>query len=159
MHATVVIFPGSNADTEMIHTLRDVLQVRTECRDVFVTPRVEGPFTSGLPRVLRLPIAHAEGRYQADPETLRKLVDERAIALQYCDREGLVGGDANPNGSAMDIAGIYGGPRRNVLGLMPHPERMSEPFQGQGCADGRALFDAVLRSVSGARSAPSASAP
>ncbi|WP_437981852.1 phosphoribosylformylglycinamidine synthase subunit PurQ [Sorangium sp. So ce117] len=241
MHATVVIFPGSNADAEMIHTLRDVLQVRTstawhrdaelpagtdlvaipggfsygdylrcgaiartsqivpairrhaergglvigvcngfqilteagllpgaltrnahlrfECRDVFVTPRAEGPFTTGLPRVLRLPIAHAEGRYQADPETLRKLVDERAIALQYCDREGLVGGDANPNGSAMDIAGIYGGPRRNVLGLMPHPERMSEPFQGHGSADGRALFDAVLRSVGGARSAPSASAP
>ncbi|WP_437295091.1 phosphoribosylformylglycinamidine synthase subunit PurQ [Sorangium sp. So ce426] len=118
----------------MIQPLRDVLQVRT-------------------------PIAHADGRYQADPETLRKLVDERAIALQYCDREGLVGGDANPNGSAMDIAGIYGGPRRNVLGLIPHPERMSEPFQGHGSADGRALFDAVLRSVGGARSAPSASAP
>lgn len=240
MHATVVIFPGSNADAEMIHTLRDVLQVRTstawhrdaelpagtdlvaipggfsygdylrcgaiartspivpairrhaergglvlgvcngfqilteagllpgaltrnahlrfECRDIFVTPCAEGPFTSGLPRVLRLPIAHAEGRYQADPETLRKLVEERAIAFQYCNREGVVGGDATPNGSAMDIAGIYGGPRRNVLGLMPHPERMSQPFQG--CADGRLLFDAVLRYVQAGRSASAAaSAP
>jgi phosphoribosylformylglycinamidine synthase subunit PurQ / glutaminase len=233
MHATVVIFPGSNADAELIHTLRDVLQVRTstawhrdaelpagtdlvaipggfsygdylrcgaiarcspivaavrrhaergglvlgvcngfqilteagllpgaltrnahlrfECRDVFVTPRAEGPFTSGVPRVLRLPIAHAEGRYQADPETLRGLVEARAIALQYCDRDGVVGADANPNGSAMDIAGIYGGPCRNVLGLMPHPERMSETYQG--CADGRALFDAVLRSATRSTSA------
>jgi phosphoribosylformylglycinamidine synthase subunit PurQ / glutaminase len=238
MHATVVIFPGSNADAEMIHTLRDVLQVRTstvwhrdaelpagtelvaipggfsygdylrcgaiarcspivaairrhaerggyvlgvcngfqilteagllpgaltrnahlrfECRDVLVTPRAEGPFTTGLPQVLRLPIAHAEGRYQASPETLERLVAERAIAFQYCDREGQVGGAANPNGSALDIAGIYGGPRRNVLGLMPHPERMSDAFQG--CADGRALFDAVLAS-SQKTAAVAASAP
>jgi phosphoribosylformylglycinamidine synthase subunit PurQ / glutaminase len=226
MHATVVVFPGSNADAEMIHTLRDVVGVPTvtawhrdpelppgtdlvaipggfsygdylrcgaiartspilaavrrhaerggwvlgvcngfqilteagllpgaltrnahlrfECRDVFVTPSAEGPFTSGIPRVLRMPIAHAEGRYQASAEALAQLEREGCVALRYCDREGAVRGEANPNGSVDNIAGIYGGPRRNVLGLMPHPERMSEPFLGG--SDGRAIFDAVLRS-------------
>ncbi|EYF04423.1 phosphoribosylformylglycinamidine synthase subunit PurQ [Chondromyces apiculatus] len=235
MHATVILFPGSNADAEMVRTLRDVLQVRTsiawhrdaelpagtdlcaipggfsygdylragaiarvspivaairrhaergglvlgvcngfqilteagllpgaltrnahlrfECRDVHVTPQAEGPFLTGLPRVLRLPIAHAEGRYQASPETLRALEESRSIAFQYCDREGRIGRtpdeapwtEANPNGSTLSIAGIQGGPRRNVLGLMPHPERMSEDFQGG--ADGRSLFDAAVRSA------------
>jgi phosphoribosylformylglycinamidine synthase len=233
MHATVVVFPGSNADAEMIHTLRDVVglttatawhrdaelpggtelvaipggfsygdylrcgaiartspivaavrrhaerggfvlgvcngfqilteagllpgaltrnqNLRFECRDVFVTPAADGPFTSGLPRVLRLPIAHAEGRYQASPGTLRALAAEGRIALRYCDREGAASAGANPNGSIDDIAGIYGGPARNVFGLMPHPERMSEPFLGGD--DGRAIFDAVVRSAAARSSA------
>src|SRR6185503_9391326 len=102
-------------------------------------------FTRGLPPVLRLPIAHAEGRYQADPATLARLAREDLIAFRYCDREGAVTAGANPNGSLENIAGIYGGPRRNVLGLMPHPERMSEPLLGG--EDGRAIFEAVIRSA------------
>lgn len=227
MHATVVVFPGSNADAEMVHTLRDVVQVRTsvawhrdaelpaetelvaipggfsygdylrcgaiakvspivqairrhaerggyvlgvcngfqilteagllpgaltqnthlrfECRDVFVTPVGSGPFTDGLPRVLRLPIAHADGRYQAAPEVLTALERDGNIALRYCDANGDVTEAANPNGSLASIAGIYGGPAKNVFGLMPHPERISEPLLGG--ADGRALFDAVLRAA------------
>ncbi len=128
--------------------------LRFECRDVFVTPAADGPFTDGLPRVLRLPIAHAEGRYQAGAEALAKLERDRCVALRYCDRTGAVTAEANPNGSVDNIAGIYGGPRRNVLGLMPHPERMSEPFVGG--ADGRAIFDAVLRAASGPAPAPAA---
>jgi len=227
MHATVVVFPGSNADAEMIHTLRDVVQVHTEtawhrdtelpagtslvaipggfsygdylrcgaiartspiiaaimrhaerggyvlgvcngfqvltetkllpgaltrnahqrfeCRDIFVTPTGDGPFTHGLPKVLRLPIAHAEGRYQADAETLHTLESSRRIGLRYCDQDGNVVAAANPNGSLDNIAGIYGGPRNNVFGLMPHPERMSETLLGG--ADGRAIFEAVIRSA------------
>jgi len=227
MHAAVVVFPGSNADAEMIHTLRDVVQVHTstvwhrdaelpadtslvaipggfsygdylrcgaiagqspilaairrhaerggyvigvcngfqiltearllpgaltrnahqrfECRDVFVTPTADGPFTRGLPKVLRLPIAHAEGRYQADPDTLRALYADSRVALRYCDRQGNVVDAVNPNGSIDNIAGIYGGPRRNVFGLMPHPERMSEPLLGG--EDGRAIFEAAVRSA------------
>src|SRR5262249_20353881 len=123
--------------------------LRFECRDVFVTPTAAGPFTSGLPPVLRLPIAHADGRYQASAETLRRLETEGRIALRYCSPHGEVTAAANPNGSAENIAGIYGGPRLNVLGLMPHPERMSEPFLGG--ADGRAIFDAVVQaSLAGA---------
>jgi phosphoribosylformylglycinamidine synthase len=91
--------------------------------------------------VLRLPIAHAEGCYFADEATLGK-VD---VALRYCDAAGEVTQAANPNGSLRNIAGIYGGPRGNVLGLMPHPERMSEPLHG--CDDGRKLFAALVETV------------
>jgi phosphoribosylformylglycinamidine synthase len=95
--------------------------------------------------VLRLPIAHADGRYQASAATLKQLEEEQRVALRYCDRSGVVTSASNPNGSVDNIAGIYGGPRRNVLGLMPHPERMSEPFLGG--ADGRTIFDAVVRAA------------
>jgi phosphoribosylformylglycinamidine synthase len=225
MHATVVVFPGSNADAEMIHTLRDLVgmttvvawhkdaelpqatdlvaipggfsygdylrcgaiakvspimpairrhadrggyvlgvcngfqilteagllpgaltqnqHLRFECRDIFVTKISDGPFTNGVGPVLRLPIAHAEGRYQADDRTLRELESSGRIALRYCDASGKVTPEANPNGSLASIAGIYGGPKKNVLGLMPHPERMSEPMVGG--SDGRQLFESVLR--------------
>jgi phosphoribosylformylglycinamidine synthase subunit PurQ / glutaminase len=99
--------------------------------------------------VLRLPIAHAEGRYQAAPEVLEALERDGRVALRYCDAAGHVGEGANPNGSLAAIAGIYGGPHKNVLGLMPHPERMSEALVGG--SDGRAIFDAVLRAASGGR--------
>ena len=91
--------------------------------DVLVAKVHDGPFTRGLPPVLRLPIAHAEGRYQIDPEGLARLEAEGRIALRYCDASGAAAREANPNGSIDNIAGVYGGPRRNVLGLMPHPER------------------------------------
>ncbi len=227
MRAAVVVFPGSNADAEMIHTLRDVVGVPTEviwhketalpagvdlvalpggfafgdylrcgalcrtsaivpavrahaakgglvlgvcngfqvlteigllpgaltrnahlrfeCRDIFLTPCADGPFTSGLPSVLRVPIAHAEGRYQVSASDEARLLAEDRIALRYCDASGSVTEASNPNGSLHNIAGIYGGPRKNVLGLMPHPERRSEPAMGG--SDGRLLFDAVARSL------------
>jgi phosphoribosylformylglycinamidine synthase len=94
---------------------------------------------------LRLPIAHAEGRFQAAPHELELIEAEERVALRYCDRDGAVVPDANPNGSLDAIAGMYGGPRRNVLGLMPHPERASEPLHGN--EDGRALFEALVRSA------------
>ena len=93
----------------------------------------EGPFTKKVGKRLRLPIAHGEGRYQASPEVLARLDGEGRIALVY-DGE-------NPNGSVRDIAGIYGGPRKNVFGLMPHPERMSEEVLGG--QDGLELFTSV----------------
>ena len=101
-----------------------------------------GPFTPKLDDVWRLPIAHGEGRYQADAQTLRRLEGEGRIGLRYCTGDGAIDDRANPNGSMHGIAGVYGGPRRNVFGLMPHPERMSESILGG--ADGRKLFDAVL---------------
>ena len=119
--------------------------LRFECGDAYVKVTAEGPFTKRLGDVWRLPIAHADGRYHATPETLKRLEGEGRIALRYCDAKGVVGGAANPNGSIDDIAGIYGGPKKNVLGLMPHPERMSELLQGGD--DGRQLFEAVLRAA------------
>ncbi len=222
--ACVVVFPGSNADAEMIHTLRDVcgaptevvwhtetalpagvdlvalpggfsygdylrcgaiakvspivpairahaarggwvlgvcngfqiltevgllpgaltlnVNRRFECGDWFVKVTAEGPFTPRVGDVWRLPIAHGEGRYQADEATLRRLEGEGLIGLRYCTSAGAIDEAANPNGSLHAIAGIYGGSRKNVFGLMPHPERMSEEILG--CADGRKLFEAVL---------------
>jgi phosphoribosylformylglycinamidine synthase I len=117
--------------------------LRFECRDLFVTVSASGPFTSGYQGVLRLPIAHAEGRYHADELTLRRLESEGRVAFRYCDRSGKVDEETNVNGSVASIAGVYGGPNKNVLGLMPHPERASEPFVGN--ADGRNLFDSIVR--------------
>lgn len=109
-----------------------------------VTVRVDGDGPCSPPRgaVLRLPIARAEGRYHADDDTLKALEGDGRIAFRYVDPAGAVTDDANPNGSLASIAGVYGGATRNVLGLMPHPERMSEPVHGG--VDGRALFDALL---------------
>ena len=117
--------------------------LRFECRDVFVKVEADGPFSSAVGTVLRLPIAHGEGRYQAAPEVLTRLEGEGRIALVYCTRDGAVTPDANPNGSVKNIAGIYGGATKNVLGLMPHPERMSEACLGG--TDGLELFLAVAR--------------
>jgi phosphoribosylformylglycinamidine synthase len=117
--------------------------LRFECRDVFVKVEAEGPYAAKAGAVLRLPIAHGEGRYQASPAVLARLQGEGRIALVYSTREGAVTGEANPNGSALNIAGIYGGPSKNVLGLMPHPERMSEECLGG--SDGLSLFSAVVR--------------
>lgn len=119
--------------------------LRFECRDIFVRVEAEGPFTQGNARrgtILRMPIAHGEGRYQAAPEVLARLEGEGRIAFVYCTREGAVTNDANPTGSARNIAGIYGGPSKNVLGLMPHPERMSEDCLGG--RDGLELFLSVV---------------
>ncbi len=106
------------------------------CRDV--TLKIDGqetPVTRGLAgRTLTMPIAHAEGNYFADPETLDALEGEGRVVFRY------VGGA--PNGAARDIAGIAGGPKRNVVGLMPHPERAAEAILGR--EDGRQLFQALL---------------
>jgi phosphoribosylformylglycinamidine synthase len=118
---------------------------RFECKDVFLKKQGDGPFTQGVPDVVRVPIAHAEGRYQLDEASRKKLEDEGRIAFRYCDASGAVVPEANPNGAVDNIAGIYGGPRRNVLGMMPHPERLSETALGG--VDGRAIFEAVLASA------------
>ena len=117
-------------------------QLRFECRDVNIRVESMGPFTHTLPRgrVLRLPIAHAEGRYQCDPATLNSLREHEQIAFRYCDAQGQVGSEPSVNGSIDEIAGVYSR-NKNVLGLMPHPERASEALLGS--ADGFALFEAL----------------
>jgi phosphoribosylformylglycinamidine synthase len=119
--------------------------LRFECRDVFCKVTAEGPFSPALGRVLRLPIAHGEGRYQATEEVLARLQGEGRVALVYSTHDGAVTDAANPNGSVKNIAGIYGGPSKNILGLMPHPERMSEDCLGG--KDGLALFTAVASRI------------
>jgi phosphoribosylformylglycinamidine synthase len=125
--------------------------LRFECRDVYVKVTADGPFSPAVGKVLRLPIAHGEGRYQASPEVLARLDGEGQIALVYCEADGQVDERANPNGSVRNIAGIYGGPNKNVLGLMPHPERMSEACLGG--TGGLELFSAVVQRGTSKRAA------
>ena len=117
------------------------------CRDVHLRVEVAAtPFTRGYRpgQVVRMPVAHNEGNYYADPSTLDRLFDENRVAFTYCDDEGRSDAVANPNGSARDIAGIVSR-RGNVLGLMPHPERLCDPLLGG--TDGRAMFEGLLAAV------------
>jgi phosphoribosylformylglycinamidine synthase len=124
------------------------------CEFVHVrTERADTPFTCALRpgAVLRLPIAHAEGRYYADPEIRARLSAHRQVAFRYCDAAGTASPGANPNGSLDGIAGLVS-VSGTVLGLMPHPERASEDLLGS--ADGRLIFESLVRWIaSGATSA------
>jgi phosphoribosylformylglycinamidine synthase I len=91
-------------------------------------------------QVIKVAIAHGEGNYFADTETLACLEGDGRVAFRYCTREGVVGGDANPNGSMHDIAGIYS-ESFNVLGMMPHPENLIDPLVGG--TDGLPLFESL----------------
>ncbi|HLZ07201.1 MAG TPA: phosphoribosylformylglycinamidine synthase I, partial [Chloroflexota bacterium] len=105
--------------------------------------RTDTPFT-GLARpgqILRMPIAHGEGRYFADPTTIAQLDDQKQVILRYCSAKGDIGAE-NPNGSLGAIAGICN-ERRNVFGLMPHPERCSE--LDLGGIDGGVIFRSVIQ--------------
>lgn len=114
------------------------------CR--YVNIRVENTDTAftnacSLGEVLRLPIAHMEGNYFCSPETLQRLREEGRIIFRYSDPEGNIIKQPNPNGSLANIAGICN-EGRNVLGLMPHPERASEPELGS--ADGFKIFESLV---------------
>mgnify|MGYP003626926196 CR=1 FL=1 len=113
------------------------------CRSVDLrVERMGTPFTTRnrLGQVLNMPIAHGDGNYVADADTLAQLQDEDRIAFRYCAPDGAESDAANPNGSALNIAGIYNETGR-VLGMMPHPERAVEPALGS--SDGLALFQSI----------------
>jgi phosphoribosylformylglycinamidine synthase subunit PurQ / glutaminase len=95
-------------------------------------------------QAIKVCVAHGEGNYFADEETLRRLEDEGRIAFRYCDADGNVTADANRNGSLNSIAGVYS-EALNVLGLMPHPENLIDPLVGG--TDGRGLFESVVRTL------------
>lgn len=95
-------------------------------------------------QVLRVPVAHGEGCYYADEETLHRLEDANRIAFRYCDADGNISPQSNPNGSLRKIAGILN-EKGNVLGMMPHPERACEDRLGS--SDGRLVFESLLGSA------------
>lgn len=112
----------------------------------WVNVRIENntsPFTHMFNKgdVLRIPIAHAEGNYYADPGDAGHLERNSMIAFRYCDREGRVNPESNPNGSVQNIAGILNS-KGNILGMMPHPERCSEELLGGN--DGRLIFESII---------------
>jgi len=117
------------------------------CRDVNLrVERADTLFTSAYTagQVLRVPVAHHDGNYFTDAETLRRLEDGGQIAFRYCDPDGNITADANPNGSIANIAGILN-ERGNVLGMMPHPERLAEALLGG--TDGAPMFSALAEAI------------
>ncbi len=125
------LLPGALTRNEGLHF---------RCEPAYL--RVETPasrFTSGYVtgQVLRIPIAHGEGCYRAEPKILEELEARQQILFRYCDAQGRVTPEANPNGSSLNIAGIRNR-NGNVLGMMPHPERSCEPEMGG--MDGRGIL-------------------
>ena len=126
------------------------------CEHVFLkTMTADSPFTNRIPErmLLRIPVAHGEGCYFADAPTLAKLNANRQVLWRYANQQGDLAEDANPNGSLEGIAGLCN-ERRNVAGLMPHPERASEP--GLGSADGRLIFASLVQWLESQKAIPAA---
>ena len=114
------------------------------CKDVHLrVERSDTPFTRGYNagQVIRVPVAHGEGNYEADEETVKRLEGEGRVLYRYCSIDGIVDDESNINGAAQSIAGIVN-ERGNVLGMMPHPENHVEDIMG--CTDGRGLFAGLV---------------
>ena len=119
--------------------------LKFHCEHVHIrVEQIDTPFTAacGRGQVLRVPIAHGEGNYFAEPEVIARLEANRQIVFRYTDPAGRVADSANPNGSAAAIAGLCN-EARNVVGLMPHPERACESLLGS--ADGLVIFESVVQ--------------
>lgn len=129
------LLPGAIMRNRGLKFMSRLVPVRVESTSTpFTAACVEG-------QVLRLPIAHGEGNYFADPETVETLERDRRVVFRYVTADGQVNDDGNPNGSLHNIAGICN-ESRNVVGLMPHPERAAEPSLGS--ADGRIVLASVV---------------
>lgn len=117
------------------------------CKDVKL--KVENndtPFTNAYApgQVITMPVAHHDGNYFADDDTLKALEEEGRVAFRYVDDTGAATRDANPNGSRNNIAGIISR-RKNILGMMPHPERLIE--DAQGGTDGLGFFESMINAL------------
>jgi phosphoribosylformylglycinamidine synthase len=118
------------------------------CKDVYLkVERAAAPFTAKykVGQTVRIPIAHAEGNYFADAETMKRIEGDGRVAFRYATFHGEVTPEANPNGALNNIAGIVSENGR-VLGMMPHPERLADPLLGG--SDGKAMFDGLVEALS-----------
>jgi phosphoribosylformylglycinamidine synthase len=129
------LLPGALLRNQGLKYVCKPVNVRVESSDT--------PFTNACREgeVLTIPIGHMEGNYFCDEQTLDQLRRDRRIIFRYCTREGQIASEANPNGSLDNIAGICS-EGRNVLGMMPHPERASEPELG--CTEGFKIFESLV---------------
>jgi len=121
--------------------------VKFVCEHVLVTvEQADTPFTVACRpgQVLRMPIAHGEGNYYADADVVARLERNRQVVFRYTNANGVATDDSNPNGSVANIAGLCS-ERRNVVGLMPHPERACE--LALGSADGLIVFESALKAM------------
>jgi len=114
------------------------------CKNVFIKAENNNSvITSKIPlnKALRIPIAHGEGKYYAEASEIKKLTDNGQVLFRYCDENGKVTEESNPNGATDNIAGVCNA-GRNVFGMMPHPERAADKELGN--EDGRLLFESIL---------------
>ena len=132
------LLPGALVRNEGLAFVSDGVCLRVESADTPFTNR----YAAG--QVIRVPVAHGEGRFTGPAALLDQLEERGQVLFRYVDASGAPTPAANPNGSARAIAGIVN-EGRNVLGMMPHPERAMDPLLGS--ADGRALFESVLAAV------------
>lgn len=122
-------------------------KIRFICKEIFIrVERTDTPFTSKYQegQVLCIPIAHNKGNYYLPSDELEILEQNRQVIFRYCDRNGKVTADSNPNGSVNNIAGIMN-LQGNVLGMMPHPERRCDPILGK--PDGEPLFRSMINYI------------
>jgi phosphoribosylformylglycinamidine synthase subunit PurQ / glutaminase len=129
------LLPGALVRNRDLHFICDRVPLRVERNDLAWTNAYQAH------QVISLPIAHGEGCYYADPETLKSLETNNQIVWRYCDAKGNINESGNPNGSMGNIAGICN-LEGNVLGMMPHPERAADAVLGN--TDGKGLFDSLL---------------
>lgn len=132
------LLPGALLRNESLCFVCKPVRLRVENSDTPFTNR----YAEG--QLLRIPIAHGEGRFTADAETLDRIEGEGQVVFRYVDASGAVTAESNPNGSARNIAGIVNA-QGNVLGMMPHPERAVDSLLGSN--DGLPLFESILARV------------
>jgi len=123
------------------------------CKDVYLSVvNNDTPFTRGISKkVLKIPIAHGDGNYFADEETVKSLIENNQIVFKYSSPDGDIDEKYNANGSLMNIAGIIN-KERNVLGMMPHPERSCDAILGK--TDGRLIFNSLANHILQSKTAP-----
>ena len=111
------------------------------CKDIFIKSKNNSSIFTKNTNIARMPIAHNEGNYFVSSDQLKKIQDNDQIAFQYCDYSGNIDSASNPNGSLENIAGVLN-KQKNVLGMMPHPERAAETILG--CDDGKSIFESFV---------------
>ena len=129
------LLPGALIRNRSLRFICETVPIRCETTGSILTQKLQ------VGQVLRVPIAHAEGCYQLDEAGLQRLEDEGQVLFRYCASDGTLDPAANPNGSKRSIAGVMNA-GRNVFGMMPHPERISEKVLGG--VDGRALLEGLV---------------
>ena len=128
-------------------TLLHNIERKFACKNVFIKAQNSDTLiTSAIPKekTLKIPIAHGEGNYFNDADSLKKMNDNGQILFRYCDEKGNITPESNPNGTIENIAGVCNA-GKNVFGMMPHPERASDPELGN--TDGKLLFESILSLV------------
>ena len=133
------LLPGVLMRNASLRFICREVHLRVETTDALFTNRY------GKGQVLRCPVAHGDGNYRCDGDMLARLNGDDRVAFRYVDASGVPLAEANPNGSIDAVAGILND-RRNVLGMMPHPEDLIEPLHGG--LDGRRLFESIAATVS-----------